>query len=69
MSDVSKQVIFLVVGGLLLLLNKPLAESQRLLHKELSGEKYRENGVWIFRIPIILIGVLILSIGVSFFFF
>jgi hypothetical protein len=64
----AKQIALLVIGGLLVLLNKPLAESQRALHKELSGEKYQEYAVWNFRLPILFVGDLLLLIGILFFF-
>ncbi len=52
--------ILMSIGALMVLLNKPLAHSFREAQKGMTRIDY---GIWRFRIPILLIGSLLVVLG------
>jgi hypothetical protein len=57
---------FCIAGVLLLLTNKPFGEGCRQFNIMMFNRDY---GILSFRVPIIIIGALILILGIGFFFF
>ncbi len=65
MSGHTNQILFCLLGTLLVLLNKPFGELCQRWQVIISGRDY---GLWSFRAPILVIGSLLLLMGVSLFF-
>jgi hypothetical protein len=57
---------FCIVGALLLLTNKPFGQLCRQWQMMMFRRDY---GIFSFRMPIIVIGALLMFVGLSFFFF
>ncbi len=65
LSEHTNQILLCLFGALLVLLNKPFGEVCRRWQVVISG---KDDGIWPFRAPILIIGSLLLLMGVLLFF-
>jgi hypothetical protein len=64
MKEQTNAILLCLFGALLVLVNKPFGELCRRWQVMISGRDY---GLRAFRIPVVVIGSLMLLVGISFF--